>query len=261
MFIKHSDNPLPTFQSACSTKLEAKLGYNGREVLVADGTYHAEGEGTMKVLATLKAFPLGVANAFIPDGMAKLSGALNGEVALEGSTQSPKINGGFKADTSSVYIPQAGARLRLDEKEIKVTDNKLVFDNYHIYAVGKNPLNISGSVDLKDLQQMRADLKLTANNYQLFNANRTKQSLVYGKLFVDLNTTIRGPVDALVMRGNMRLLGNGYIRSLSFWVLMLLPHLITIAYLVRRVVNRHLTVTLILRIVQSINSALRCGQE
>ncbi|SHF84382.1 Family of unknown function [Bacteroides luti] len=189
-------------------QLEAKLGYNGREVLVADGTYHAEGEGTMKVLATLKAFPLGVANAFIPDGMAKLSGALNGEVALEGSTQSPKINGGFKADTSSVYIPQAGARLRLDEKEIKVTDNKLVFDNYHIYAVGKNPLNIVGTVDMKDLQQMRADLKLTANNYQLFNANRTKQSLVYGKLFVDLNTTIRGPVDALVMRGNMRLLGN-----------------------------------------------------
>jgi hypothetical protein len=96
----------------------------------------------------------------------------------------------------------------LDEKEIKVTDNKLVFDNYHIYAVGKNPLNIVGTVDMKDLQQMRADLKLTANNYQLFNANRTKQSLVYGKLFVDLNTTIRGPVDALVMRGNMRLLGN-----------------------------------------------------
>jgi Family of unknown function (DUF490). len=32
--------------------------------------------------------------------------------------------------------------------------------------------------------------------------------LVYGKLFVDLNTTIRGPLDGLVMRGNMRLLGN-----------------------------------------------------
>ncbi|MBP1594213.1 MAG: hypothetical protein H6Q12_1231, partial [Bacteroidetes bacterium] len=189
-------------------QLEAAFGYNGREVITADGIYRTAGQGAMDVRAKLKALPLCIANAFIPDGMAQLSGALNGEVALEGSTQLPKINGEFKVDTGSVYIAQAGARLRLDEKAIKVTNSKLAFDNYHVYAAGKNPLNIVGTIDLKDLQQMQTDLKLTANNYQLFNANRTKQSLVYGKLFVDLNTTIRGPVDALVMRGNMRLLGN-----------------------------------------------------
>ena len=189
-------------------QLEASLGYDGREVLTADGVYNAANEGTMDVHARLKSLPLSMANPFISDGLVRLAGALNGEVAVKGSTQSPQINGEFTADSASAYIAQAGARLRLDNKVIRVVDNRLTFDNYYIYAAGKNPLTVAGTVDFKDLQQMRADLKLTAKNYQLFNASRTKESLVYGKLFVDLNSTIRGPLDALVMRGNMRLLGN-----------------------------------------------------
>lgn len=49
----------------------------------------------------------------------------------------------------------------------------------------------------------------------LLNAPRTKESLVYGKVFVDFNATLRGPVDALVMRGNMNLLGNTDVILLS----------------------------------------------
>ena len=52
------------------------------------------------------------------------------------------------------------------------------------------------------------NLKLLAENYTLLDAPRTRESLIYGKVFVDLNATVRGPLDALTMRGNMNLLGN-----------------------------------------------------
>jgi len=188
-------------------QLTAALGYNGKEVLTADGVYKAAQEELMNVHANLKALPLSIANAFIPDQMVRLSGALNGFVTLEGKTAAPHINGEVTADSASAFIAQAGARLRMDNKTIKIVDNKLTFDNYSIYAAGKNPLTVAGNIDFKDLQQMRADLKLSAKNYQLFNATRTKESLVYGKLFADINSTVRGPLDALIMRGNMRILG------------------------------------------------------
>ena len=161
-------------------QLEASMGYNGTEVLTANGIYNAANKGTMNVHARLKSLPLSIANAFISDGLVRLAGTLNGEVALEGNMQQPRINGELAADSASAYIAQAGTRLRLDEKTIRVIDNRLIFDNYYIYAAGKNPLTIAGTVDFKDLQRMRADLKLTAKNYQLFNAARTKESLVYG---------------------------------------------------------------------------------
>lgn len=63
-------------------------------------------------------------------------------------------------------------------------------------------------MDFRNLERPTADLKLLAENYTLLDAPRTRESLIYGKIFVDLNATVRGPLDALTMRGNMNLLGN-----------------------------------------------------
>ena len=82
-----------------------------------------------------------------------------------------------------------------------------MFNQYGIYAYNKNPFIINGEVDFNDLSRMTANLKLTANNLQLLNVKKNEESLVYGKLFVNLNSTVRGPLDALTMRGDLQLLG------------------------------------------------------
>ena len=50
-------------------------------------------------------------------------------------------------------------------------------------------------------------MTLTADNMQLMNAKRSRESLLYGKLLVDLKSTLKGPLDALVMRGDLQLMG------------------------------------------------------
>ena len=42
---------------------------------------------------------------------------------------------------------------------------------------------------------------------QLLDTKRKKDSMVYGKIFVNLASSVRGPLDALVMRGDLDLLG------------------------------------------------------
>ena len=53
-----------------------------------------------------------------------------------------------------------------------------------------------------------ANLNLLAQNYTLLDAKRTRESLVYGKVYADFRATVKGPLDGLNMRGNMSLLGN-----------------------------------------------------
>ena len=91
---------------------------------------------------------------------------------------------------------------------MQIKDNQLIFDKFAIYTTSKNPFTINGKVDFRNLERPTADLKLLAENYTLLDAPRTRESLIYGKIFVDLNATVRGPLDALTMRGNMNLLGN-----------------------------------------------------
>ena len=151
--------------------------------------------------------PLEMVNPFIPDNMAKLTGALQGELAISGTASAPDVNGYVRMDSSAVYVTAVGSSFRFDKQDIRIKDNLIRFDKYNIYASGTNPFIIDGTVDIHNPSRMMANLKLTAQNMQLLNVKRNKESMVYGKLLVNLNSTIKGPLDALVMRGDLQLLG------------------------------------------------------
>lgn len=190
--------------------IDAHLSHDDIEVMSASGLYHStnEGEGSVDADMTLEHFPLKVANAFIPEHMAELSGDMDGGLTIKGNPTSPQINGQIITDSVSVYIGMAGARFRFEDKPIKIEDNRLTFDKYSIYTRSSNPFTIDGWVDFKDFAAMTTDLKLNATDYELISAPKTKESLVYGKMFINFNASVRGPMEALVMRGNVSLQGN-----------------------------------------------------
>lgn len=152
--------------------------------------------------------PLTMLSPFIPDKMATLNGSLNAGLSVRGTLDAPLLNGSIQADTASVYVSAAASTFRLDNKAVTIKDNLLAFDKYKLYASGENPFVLDGTIDMSDPMKMLADLKMSANNLQLLNVKRNRESVVYGKLFVNLNSTLKGPLNALKMRGNMRLLGN-----------------------------------------------------
>lgn len=183
-----------------------------QEILSATATYRPgseekEIEDHLEGSLSVTSLPLPMLNAFIPDGMAQLAGNLQGEMALSGSTASPDVEGYLQLDSATMYIGMVNSTLRFDPRRITVGEQRIRFDQYSIYSVGENPFIIDGTVDFRDMTNMVADLTLSANNMQLLNAKRTRESLVYGKVFVDMNTSVRGPLSSLSMRGNLRLLG------------------------------------------------------
>lgn len=186
------------------------LTHEGAEIMVADGALYPaiSGKDSIVVNSTLEHFPLSIANVFVPDQMVTLSGDMDGDLHITGYTDSPLINGGLSLDSVSVYARQADARFVFDNRPIQVQNNRIVFDKFAIYTTSQNPFSIDGYVDFRDMSRPMANLKLFAENYTLLNAKRTKESMVYGKVFVDLDATVRGPLDGLMMRGNVNLLGN-----------------------------------------------------
>lgn len=188
-------------------QLNVKLKHNEQEVLSADGIYHRSNKGLIDVHGLLKSFPLDIVNPFLPHNI-QLSGTLSGDLIAENVIKQPKVNGQLLLNSTSAYLPEAALRIRLDDKPIKIIDNQLSFDHYTLLAAGKNPLVISGEVDFRKFDQMGLNIKWNAENFQLLDAPRTKESLVYGKLYANINGTLRGTLNALVLRGDVRLLNN-----------------------------------------------------
>ncbi|WP_455592000.1 translocation/assembly module TamB domain-containing protein [Bacteroides sp.] len=185
------------------------LTHDDTEILIADGSLHpteTADEDNIKVNATMEHFPLKIADAFIPDQVVSLSGDMDGELHITGNTSKPQVNGELVLDSVSVYARQAGARFTFDNRPVQIKDNLLLFDKFAIFTTSKNPFTIDGSVDFRELSRPTANLKMFAENYTLLNAPRTKESLVYGKVLVDFDATLKGPLDGLTMRGTMNLL-------------------------------------------------------
>ena len=126
---------------------------------------------------------------------------------LGSATSAPAVNGYVRMDSSAVYVTAVGSSFRFDKQDIKIKNNLISFDKYNIYASGINPFVVDGTIDIHNLSRMTANLKLTAHDMQLLNVKRNKESMVYGKLLVNLNSTVKGPLDALIMRGDLQLLG------------------------------------------------------
>ena len=190
--------------------LNAYLNHDQAEVLVADGKLvpTRTGKDSLELNTTLEHFPLRVANVFIPDQMVTLSGDMDGNLNITGSTEQPLINGELVLDSVAVLSRQYGARFMFDNRPVQIKNNRLEFDKFAIYTTSKNPFTIDGYVDFRDMSRPMANLNMLAQNYTLLDAKRTRESLVYGKVFADFRATVKGPLDGLNMRGNVSLLGN-----------------------------------------------------
>lgn len=185
------------------------LSHDGYELGFAKGEYTDNGreeqvEGTFSV----KDLPLKIFNPFVPEKMAKFKGTFFSDLSIKGTAEAPIIDGQIVLKDANAEIPSIGTTIRFEEKPFTFSKGILKFDQYGIRTTQENPFIIDGTIDLRNLNQMRSNLKLSAKDMQLINARRTRESLAYGRLYVDLNMSLRGPFDALRIRGNASILGN-----------------------------------------------------
>ena len=189
--------------------LAATLALDSLEVMDVKGRLDMgkDEEMPLDLRATLKRLPLAVANVFLPEGTAKLAGRANGDFRLTGTPDKPQAFGSVKLDSASVYVNTLGARYYLSRSPIRLEDGRVRLDTFSIYTISSNPFTITGDVTLDTPEGPVADLRLRADNYTLLDARRTRESLVYGKVIADLDATVKGPINALTVRGGMHLLG------------------------------------------------------
>ncbi len=190
--------------------VNAYVAHNDNQVLQADGMISptVAKRDSIGFDLTLHEFPMSLANIFVPAELATMTGDICGDLNAHGYLDAPIVNGSVSFDSLKVNSAQYGVKFELDNTPLKVVDNRMLFDKFAIYASGENPFTIDGYVDLHNYANPDVNLRLSANNYVLLDAKRTRESLLYGKIALDVNASLKGPADALVMRGSMSVLGS-----------------------------------------------------
>ena len=156
-------------------------------------------------------FPLRVVNPFLPRNTARLSGMLNGQMAISGDLSSPRFDGYVAFDSTQMLINIIGSTFSFSNEKVPVTDNVVRFDNYAINGANQHPLTIDGRVDVGNLLSPQIDLYLKARNMQFMNSTRGKGTDIYGKGYMDLDATVKGDLSLLNVDATVDLLGGSNI--------------------------------------------------
>jgi hypothetical protein len=98
-------------------------------------------------------------------------------------------------------------RLRFDNDIVKISNSKLLLEDFSMYAYNDNPLVMTGNIDFHDTDRITMNVRMRARDFQLINSKQKKESIAYGKAFVNFGALMSGPLDQLDVRGRLDVLG------------------------------------------------------
>lgn len=180
---------------------------NGQLVSQFSGTYQAA-TGSILLDAQLIRFPAEIVNGFIPDHMFGLRGTLEGRFKLSGDTGRPIVNGTVGTDSVYIYSDMYNLNLRVQDKEFPITDSRFTMRDFTLYSEKNDELKANGTIDFANLDKILVNMSLQTRNFQLIDRPRNMVSQLYGKAFMNLQTTVRGDLENLVVRGTLDILGS-----------------------------------------------------
>lgn len=187
--------------------IQATMLLESKEVLDFNGSYQDKGEGYLDAVLGFRHTPMNIVNGFVPDHLMGLEGYAEGEVAVKGSMSKPIVDGEVYLDQASLVSVPYGVKLRFDDDPVRVINSKLLLENFTMYAHNDNPLNIQGDIDFHDTERITMNVRMRAQDFQLINSKQTKESVAYGKCFVNFFALMSGQLDQLRMRGRLDVLG------------------------------------------------------
>ena len=195
-----------------SHAVEARLMLDGEEFGLLRGSYYAATEsqpaGNVDATFTMTRFPLSIANGFVPDRLIGLEGYGEGELTIKGSTERPVVDGEVYLDSTYLISLPYGVRMRFDNDPVRIVGSHLLLENFGLYAYNDEPLNIQGDIDFSNPSRTTMDMRMRARNLQIINARQEPGSIAFGRAFVNFFATMRGPIEAISMRGRLDVLGS-----------------------------------------------------
>ena len=183
---------------------DAFISFDDQDVGSISAVYHDQ-DGSYQGDVALTDFPLAPINVFLEEAGFGLRGLASGNLSLAGDSQRPRLSGTIDLNDAHFYSPVYGVDFLMDERPLTFADSRLHFKDYLLKS-GNTDLRVNGDIDFADLEDIRLDFRLRASDFELINARRNNNSLVYGKVLADFDGSAQGTLSNMIVRGNLDVL-------------------------------------------------------
>ncbi|SDG74824.1 translocation/assembly module TamB domain-containing protein [Psychroflexus sediminis] len=172
--------------------------------LAVDGVYHtnpAESELHLKI--DLNKLEMQTLENFATEYIKNSKGDLQGDFSIDGSLDDLDYDGQLTFEDVQFNLLRLNTLFRLKDENIKLSKNKLSFDDFTVEDIEGESFTTNGFIDLEEVTNPKFDLSFNAEDFQLLNSNAKDNELYFGKLIFSADASLKGDLDFPKVRGNL----------------------------------------------------------
>ncbi len=195
-----------TNERADRIALDVKLNSDLNDMTLT-GDYVLEGNNALNFDINMNRLSAKTLQAFSFGELERAQGALTGKLTVQGSTDSPRLNGQMKFDSVAFDVKQLGARYRFNGQTIDFKGQNIVFDNFTVQDSLNQKLTVDGNVSIANIPDVGYNLKIKASDFTVLDASRKDNDFFYGKGVIDMALNVKGKGSESVIDGTIKVKG------------------------------------------------------
>ena len=173
------------------------LGGAGNDVQVR-GTYLANSATPLDFTADVTRLNLKLVEPFSVGQVRQASGYVHGQLSVTGAVARPQVRGTLTtSDDAGFVVPQLGAPYRLPNQDLTFDEKGIAFKDFTVLDSASNEAVANGYLLTKDFINYSFDMRATTDNFLAVKSTRANNELFYGRLVLDSDTRLTGPVSLI----------------------------------------------------------------
>lgn len=166
-----------------------------------NGFYYPEEDGRLDFRAAFNGFDLKSVAPYLKSFSSRFEGGLHGDIAIGGTLSKPRITGDAIFEDGIIKIDMFNTLYRFSDT-VFFEDNQIIIKDFVINDLRDNSAVVDGVVSHNSFKDFAVDLKLVSDNFMVMNTSSRDNDLFYGRVFANVNGTVKGPVNNVVVTAN-----------------------------------------------------------
>ncbi|PSL46464.1 uncharacterized protein DUF490 [Chitinophaga niastensis] len=205
---------------------ELRIDNDSIGVVNVDGTYHQQtgdatfviksdnegkaflAQGKVGLSSTNKAIDasinvngtsISLLNKYLTGYVSNLTGAVNGNLNITGTTSQPSVKGTLTLDTVGVTVDYLGTHYKIPKLNVNIDDNLIEFGNFSLIDKYNTVGTASGYISHDHFDKLNFDFDVTGKKFLFLNTSATDNDLFYGDVIADGKVYFSGPLNDMQM--------------------------------------------------------------
>ena len=174
--------------------------------LSANGYYIPNGgDQSIHIKTAIQSLSLKMIEEFSMGTFTKASGNLTGNILFEGNSKAPEVTGELLFHNAFFTPSFLHNQLELRHEALKLEKDGIYFNAFTILDAHQHPATINGEVKMNHFSDFNFALKMNTRDFLLFNTSVSDNKEFYGRMIIDSNIDISGPMALPVVNAKFKM--------------------------------------------------------